>query len=372
MKYDLSILFFLKKSKEDKKKLIPIYLRITVNGVRTELSANRKIELYKWDSNSQRAKGRSDEARNLNNHLDNLENKVKSDYNLLIEKDTVITADILSDLLGGENQTERFLIKIFETNNEQIKKEQGYKYSKRTIGQYKTVLDRLKIFLSEEYTSQDIELEKLDVLFIRKFDIFLKTKYSIGHNTIMKYLKEFKKVIHFAMQIGYLNKDPFLQYKTAYKQFSRESLTEEELKKIEEHQFKIKRLNQVKDIFIFVCYTGFSYSDLFLLTPESITKGIDGKNWVIYEREKTGVRASIPILSQAQKIIDKYKNDAECLKRNKLLPVISNQKLNTYLSEIEEVCEIDKHITMHLGRHTFATTVTLTNGVPIETVSKML
>jgi site-specific recombinase XerD len=372
MKYDLSILFYLKKSKEDKVGLIPIYLRITINGVRTEISTNRKIELFKWDSKSQRAKGRSDEARNLNNHIDNLENQVKRDYNSLIEKNTVITADILSDLLGGENRTKYFLIKIFETNNKLIKKEEGYKYSKRTIGQYKTVLERLKLFLSEDYTSNDIELEKLDVFFIRKFDIFLKTKYSIEHNTIMKYLKELKKVIHFAMQLGYLDKDPFLQYKTTYKQFSRESLTQEELYNIETHTFKIKRLDQVKDIFIFVCYTGFSYSDLFLLTPESITKGIDGKNWIIYEREKTGVRASIPILLQAQIIIDKYKADPKCLNDNKLLPVISNQKLNSYLSEIADVCDINKHITMHLGRHTFATTVTLTNGVPIETVSKML
>ena len=128
----------------------------------------------------------------------------------------------------------------------------------------------------------------------------------------------------------------------------------------------------MKDVFLFVCYTGLSYSDLFALTPESITKGIDGKNWVIYEREKTGVRASIPILPQAQSIIDRYKEDPECQVNNMLLPVISNQKLNTYLSEIATVCEINKNITMHLGRHTFATTVTLTNGVPIETVSKML
>jgi len=372
MKYDLSILFYPKKSQEDKKGLVPIYMRITINGARTELSTNRKIEFLKWDTNSQRAKGRSEEVRALNNHLDNLENHIKHDFNSLNEKDAEISSEILRDMLIGKHQKSYSLVTVFETNNKLIELEKGEKYSRSTIDQYKTTLERIKLFLQQEYDCDEIELSKLDVLFIRKFEIFLKTKYAIAHNTIMKHLKQVKKVIHFCMQMGYLDKDPFLQHKTTFKQFSRGYLTQDELNKIENHTFRLIRLDRVKDVFLFVCYTGLSYSDLFQLTPEGITKGIDGKNWVIYEREKSGVRASIPILPPAQAIIDKYKNDPECLVENKLLPVISNQKLNTYLSEIEEVCEINKHITMHLGRHTFATTVTLTNGVPIETVSKML
>jgi len=357
MKYDLSILFYPKKSQEDKKGLVPIYMRITINGGRTELSTNRKIEFLKWDSNSQRAKGRSEEVKTLNNHLDNLENHIKHDFNSLNEKDAEITSEILRDMLIGKHQKSYSLVTAFESNNKLIELEKGEKYSQSTIDQYKTTLDRIKLFLQQEYNCDEIELSKLDVLFIRRFEIFLKTKYAIAHNTIMKHLKQLKKVIHFCMQMGYLDKDPFLQYKTTFKQFSRGYLTQDELNKIENHIFRLPRLDRVKDVFLFVCYTGLSYSDLFELTPEGITKGIDGKNWVIYEREKTGVRASIPILPPAQAIIDKYKDDPECLVENKLLPVISNQKLNTYLSEIEEVCEINKHITMHLGRHTFATLV---------------
>jgi site-specific recombinase XerD len=372
MKYDLSILFYIKRAKEDKKGLIPIYLRITVNGERSELSANRKIELSKWDNNSQRAKGRSEESKALNNHLDQLENSIKHCYNSLNDQGAEITAEILIDILIGKHQKKYSLVTIFETNNKLIELEKGTKYSESTINQYKTTLNRLKVFIVEEYEEDDIDLSRLDVLFIRRFEIYLKTKHAIEHNTIMKHLKQLKKVVHFAQQLGYIEKDPFMLHQTAFKQFSRDSLTQEELSAIENHTFKIKRLDQVKDVFLFVCYTGLSYSDLFKLTAEGITKGIDGKNWVIYEREKTGVRASIPILPQAQAIINKYKDDPECLKENKLLPVISNQKLNTYLSEIATVCEINKHITMHLGRHTFSTTVTLSNGVPIETVSKML
>ena len=372
MKYDLNILFYLKKSQEDKKGMVPVYMRITINGVRSELSTNRKIEFLKWDGNTQRVKGRSEETKTFNNYLDNLENRVKHDFNLLNDRDGEISSEILRDMLNGTHQKRFSLVTVFETNNKLIELEKGQKYSQSTIDQYKTTFERIKLFMIQEYNCGDMDLSKLDVLFIRRFEIFLKTKFSIEHNTIMKHLKQLKKVVHFAQQLGYIDNDPFILHQTAFKQFSRESLTQGELKKIEEHKFSIKRLDRVKDVFLFVCYTGFSYSDLFLLTPECITKGIDGKNWIIYEREKTGVRASIPLLNQAQVIIDKYNDDPECQVGNKLLPVISNQKLNSYLSEIADICDINKHITMHLGRHTFATTVTLTNGVPIETVSKML
>lgn len=174
------------------------------------------------------------------------------------------------------------------------------------------------------------------------------------------------------MEMGYLDRDPFLTHKTAYKNLTREFLTADELHRIETHTFRIRRLEQVKDVFLFVCYTGLAYSDLKGLTRDNLSKGIDGKTWITYERNKTGIQARIPLLPMAQVLIDKYQDDPECNADNKILPVKSNQKLNSYLTEIAEICDISKNITMHLGRHTFATTVTLTNGVPIETVSKML
>jgi site-specific recombinase XerD len=372
MQYDLNLLFFMRKAQADKKGFVPIYLRITVNGKRAELSVSRKIESQKWDVKLQRATGRSEPARTLNDYLESVENKVKKSYNSLLDNQGEISASILRDVLNGKYQKEHTLLSVFETNNKLVEQEKGSKYSQSTIDQYNTTLNRLKLFLEEEYKCSDIVLSKLDVLFIRRFEIFLITKYGIGHNTIMKHLKQLKKVVHFAMQMEYIESDPFLQHKTAYKQFTRGFLTLDELRRIENHTFRIKRLDQVKDVFLFVCYTGLSYSDMKLLTRDSLSIGIDGNNWIIYEREKTGVRAPIPLMNQAQAIVDKYKDDPECSVNNKLLPVKSNQKLNEYLSEIADLCEIDKHITMHLGRHTFATTFTLSNGVPIETVSKML
>lgn len=372
MKYDLNVLFFTRKAQTNKSGFSPIYLRITVNGERAELSANQKIEPHKWDARLQRMTGRSETARTLNDHLDNLDNQVKKHFNSMLDNQKEVSASILRDLLTGKYKKEHTLLSVFETNNNLVKQEEGSKYSKSTIDQYNTTLKRLKLFLESKCECKDIPLSKLDVLFIRNFEIFLKTEYKIHHNTIMKHLKQLKKVIHFSMELGYIERDPFSQHKTAYKQVAREFLTAEELKQIESHNFRIKRLNQVKDVFLFVCYTGLSYSDLKLLTKDSLSKGIEGMTLVVYEREKTGVQARVPLLPIAQEIIDKYSDDPECMVDNKILPVKSNQKLNTYLSEIAEICEINKHITMHLGRHTFATTVTLTNGVPIETVSKML
>lgn len=372
MYFNLSILFFLKKGKKDKAGKAPIYVRITINGERAEFSTNEKVESDKWDSSTQRVKGRSELIRTTNNHLDIIENLLKTHFNRLIENNEMVTASILRDFFNGKNQKEHYLISTFEENNKLIELEEGDKYSRSTINQYITTLQRLALFVQKEYKIPDISLNKIDITFIRRFDIFLKTQYNIDRNTVIKHLKQVKKVIHFAMELGYIERDPFLQYKTAYREVNRGYLTADELRRIEEKKFRIKRLDEVRDVFVFVCYTGLSFSDLKKLTKGSITKGIDGKNWIIYEREKTGVRASIPLLPSAQRIIDKYASDPECIAGNKLLPIKSNQKLNSYLTEIAELCEIDKHITMHLGRHTFATTVTLTNGVPIETVQKML
>lgn len=372
MQYDLSILFFLKKGQVDKKGLIPIYLRITVNGERAEISTNQKIELLKWDSVVQRARGRSESARILNDYLDNQQSRIRKDYNSLIEKDDAVTAEKLKDMLTGKHLRYYYLVDVFEKNNKLVELEIGSKYTKDTFVRYQISIERLKKFLQKEYNTVDIKLDDLNHGFIHRYEAFLRTEYTCDHNTVMKYLKHLKKVIHFAMKMGYIECDPFFQYQTAYNEAIRGYLTADELSRIEFKNFRIPRLERVKDVFVFVCYTGLSYSDLIELTPESVSKGIDGKDWIIYHRKKTGVRASIPLLPPAIAIIEKYKVDPECVMKNQLLPVISNQKLNAYMVEIADLLDINKHVTMHVGRHTFATTVTLTNGVPIETVSKML
>ena len=279
MQYDLNVLFVLRKAQVDKKGFVPIYLRITVNGDRAELSVSRKIESQKWDAKLQRAIGRSESARTLNDYLDGLVNQVKRNFNVLLDKGYEISAPILRDVLTGKHKKEHTLIAVFEENNKLIKLEEGSKYVKTTISKYVTTLNRIKDFISINYHKDDLAFDELDVNFIRRFEIYLRTEYHINDSTTMKYLKNLKRVIHYAMEMGYIEIDPFRQYKTAYKQVNRGYLTAAELRILEERNFKIKRLDRVRDVFVFVCYTGLSYSDLKLLTPNSTTKGIDGKNW---------------------------------------------------------------------------------------------
>jgi site-specific recombinase XerD len=369
---NFTVSFQLKKNKTRRDGKAPVYLRITLDGERFENSTHRYTDADSWDPVQQKVRGRNEAAKIINEYLSGLRTDIGRYYNKLSDSGKPISIDSFRRKFKGDRSNQYTILQVFEENNSLVKLEQDQKYAATTVRQYGTTLERLRDFLKKAYNADDLELEKLDINFIRRFEIYLRTEYKIGTNTTMKYLKQLKKVVHYAMELGYLGRDPFFGYKTAFKEVSRGYLTAEELKRIETKKLHIKRLDQVRDIFVFVCYTGFSYSDLKILTPESVVKGIDGKNWIIYERGKTGVRASIKILPTAQAIIDKYKNDPVCVINNQLLPVKSNQKLNSYLSELTALCEIDKHITMHLGRHTFATTVTLTNGVPIETVQKML
>lgn len=371
-KTNFAVSFQLKKNKTGKDDKAPIYLRVTVDGKRFEMATGKSVEEKMWNNSTNRVKGKSETARIVNNYLLKLEDEV-NEYRLKIDNgETPIKVDDFRKKFQGGKGNAYTLIHVFEENNKLVKQGLGHKYSESTFNQYKTTLARLKVFLDKEYNISDIELSQLDVGFIARFDSFLRLNYKIGDNTVAKYLKQLKKVIHYSMTLRYLRFDPFDGYKISYSEVDRGFLSEEELKNIENKVFRIKRLGEVRDVFIFVCYTGLSYGDLNTLSYENIIKGIDGKNWIKFERKKTGVISSIPILKQAQTILDKYSRDPECLAYNRLLPIKSNQKLNSYLAEIAELCEIDKHITMHLGRHTFATTVTLTNGVSIESVKQML
>jgi len=372
MKKNLNLLFYLRKAKTKRNGEAPIYLRITIDGVRSETPTGRSIQPIKWDGALQLQKGKSEEAKTLNHYLETIKTKIIQDSNILNDMGVEFTAEQLKDRFNGIKEKPKTLIPVFEENNKLIKQEQNQKYVPSTISQYGYTLAKIKEFLKTELSRSDIPLPEIDLFFIRRFEIFLRTKYSLDHNTAMKYLKQLKKVIHFAMEAGYIGADPFMNYKTAYKDASRDYLTMEELTSIKDKEIKVRRVDRVRDVFVFACYTGIAYGDLKNLTPESVSKGIDGKNWIIYHRGKTGIRASIPLLPPALEIIEKYRTDPECNADGKLLPVISNQKLNSYLSEIAGLCGIEKKLTTHVARHTFATTVTLSQGVPIETVSKML
>ncbi|HUH51838.1 MAG TPA: site-specific integrase [Flavobacterium sp.] len=372
MNTKVSILFYAKRSKANVNGLVPIYTRITVNGKRLELSTGRFIEISKWSVVANKMKGSSEEARSINNHLDLLKIQIIDAQMELIHKKTPVTAESLKMKILGVDERTRMLIPIFEDHNKKMKELVGKEFAPGTLERYVTSLRHTKDFLRWKYKTDDIDITKIDHTFIMDYEFWLRSVKNCANNTAVKYVKNFHKVINICLANGWLDKNPFLNYKSKVKEIERVFLAEGEVQAMLNKEFKTDRLNLVKDIFLFSCFTGLAYVDVKNLTKSHISIGIDGEKWIFTHRKKTEVASKIPVLPVAQMIIDKYKNHPECINKDKLLPILTNQKMNAYLKEIADICEIEKDLTFHIARHTFATTITLTNGVPIESVSKML
>lgn len=372
MKHTFSLLFWTNKAKMNKKGEVPIYARVTVNGKRAEIATGEKISPERWSSKSGSVKGNREDARMINSTLDRINLKIKSIYNTLLEKEAYITSDLIKEIYLGKKEKEYTLLEVFRQHNEQMRAQVGKEYALGTYKRYETSFMLTQEFLKYQYKLTDIKLSELRFRFITDYEFYLKTVRNNNHNTTIKYLRNFKKIIHLAVANDWLDKYPFLAHKATIKEVKRDFLTQEELDRVAQKQFATERLNMVKDTFVFCCYTGLAYVDVAKLTPNNISVGIDGERWLFVDRTKTGNSSNVPLLPPALSIIEKYEDHPEAVHKGLLLPVISNQKLNAYLKEIADLCGINKHLTFHIARHTFATTVTLTNGVPIESVSSML
>lgn len=372
MNVKVSVLFYAKKSKTKSNFRVPIYLRITVNGKRAEFSTGKDVEISKWSSAQNRLKGNSEEARAINKYLDILKSNVLVLENKLALSRESFDAIDIKNLLTGANTTERYLIPIFEEHNSKIEKLLGKEYAPATLKNFKTCLVHLKEFLWKFHKKSDIDIQKLEPSFLNDFDFFLRTKSNINNNSAVKHTKNLSKILKLCYQNNWIEKDLVIFYKGKFQEVNVNFLTEEEIRTIKNKDFIGKGLNLVRDIFIFSCYTGLAYVDIFNLTNEQITIGVDGNLWIITNRQKTGINSNFPLLPIAEEIIKKYENHPLVSNSGKLLPVYSNQKVNEYLKTIADNCNINKKLTFHCARHTFATTVTLSNNVSMESVSKML
>lgn len=372
MKTKVSILFYTKRAKAAANGLVPIYTRITINGKRFEQSTNRFVEISKWSTEGNKMKGTSEEARLINNHLDLLKNQIRDAEMELIHKKTPVTIETIKGKLLGIDERARMLVPIFQDHNDKIKELIGKEYAPGTLERYTTSLKHTIEFMQWKYNVSDIDITKIDHAFVTDYEFWLRSVRNCANNTAVKYLKNFNKIIKLCLANDWLDKNPFANYKSKVKEVERVYLTEEEIQSIIEKDFKTERLSLVRDIFLFSCFTGLAYIDVKNLTKSHISYGIDGEKWIFTHRQKTESASKIPILPVTQMIIDKYENHPQSNNEDKLLPILSNQKMNAYLKEIAAICEIEKELTFHIARHTFATTVTLTNGVPIESVSKML
>ncbi|ANW95787.1 recombinase [Wenyingzhuangia fucanilytica] len=367
-----NLLFLIKKSKIKANGTAPIYLRITINGKPKEIASKRYVAPDLWDSKLQKVIGKSEEVKSLNRYLKTLEQQVYDTHHTILKDKITATSAVLKSKLQGVDDKQRMLIPIFKDHNNKIKELVGKEYAPGTLERYKTSLKHTIAFLEWKYQISDIDIAKINHAFITEYEFYLRSVRNCNNNTAVKYIKNFGKIIKICLANDWLDKNPFANYKAKVREVERVYLTEEEIQTILNKDFKTERLSLVRDIFLFSCFTGLAYIDVKNLTKLHISIGIDGEKWIFTHRQKTESASKIPILPVTQMIIDKYAQHPQCINENRLLPILSNQKMNAYLKEIAGVCEIEKDLTFHIARHTFATTVTLTNGVPIESVSKML
>lgn len=367
-----SVLFRLKKPTNYQKGPQPIYLRITVDGKRTELSAQRDCEPAKWNVALGRAGGTKEDIKTLNAYLDSLQRKAYEAHQALLDAREVVTAEKIKNRLLGIAERPRMILEIFQEHNDQMKTLIGNGYAPLTHKRYTTALEHTREFIGWKFRLSDLEITKLNYEFIADFEFYLRSVRKCAHNSTMKYLTNFKKVVLICVKKGWLQKDPFYGFSIAPKDVSREILTQEELDAIAQKQFTALRINIVRDIFLFSCYTGLAYVDVHKLKRSEICTGVDGGKWIFTSRQKTEGPSRIPLLPICLEIMKSYEQHPQCVTQDRVLPVWSNQKMNEYLKEIADLCGIKKRLTYHIARHTFATTITLNNGVPIETVAKML
>ncbi len=361
------ILFWLKLASAKNKKA-PLYARITVNGKRAEISLKRKITITKWDSTKSKLKGTGEEPNLINNYLEQVHNKLFESYRKLVQENKLVSPQLVKVAFLGEDESRHKMSDIIEYHNEHMKSTLRWGTQKNYFTTHKYIYS----FLKSKHKKDNIFLSELNYKFIIDFERYLRQQKSMGNNTVMKHIERLRKMVSLAFKMEWIDKDPFVKFTAKYERKERTFLTTKELSTIEEKHFSIRRLQLIKDLFIFSCYTGLSYKDVMNLTKENICLGIDKRLWIYTSRQKTNNSVKIPLLSKAISLIEKYENHPEAVKAKTLFPTISNQKLNSYLKEIADVCGIDKNLTFHIARHTFATTVTLSNGVPIETVSKLL
>lgn len=370
-KETFSIQYQLRTEKENKGRT-PIYVRIYAHGKRTRFSLRKTIPIDLWDPKKRRLQEDTREAFEINTFLDRIERDLENAYNQLQGEGKLITPHSVMARYLGKDQVKKTLLQLSEYHNHNM----TAVLKPGTLKNYFTTEKYIKRFLEIERNTEDIYLEHLNYEFIIDFENFLRRNVAplqaklLTNNGVMKHLERLKKLLNLALKLEWVSRDPFAKFSLKFVKSERHFLAQYELEQLLKTEFKQENLNITKDVFAFCCYTGLSYIDVKNLKKNDIVKGIDGKDWIFIKRQKTDHPVKVPLLDISEYIIEKYKEKMKSVDR--LLPVYSNQKLNEYLKEVTQKLQINKKITFHSARHTFATTITLSNGVPIETVSKLL
>lgn len=369
MKSTFRILFLARWELKKENGKVPLCARITIDGEKVKFSLKSEVSSGLWDPKSGRARGQTKEALQLNRYLDSIKGQLIGYYHNLSEANEIVTATMVRDAFLGINVKTNMLLTVFEEFNDRQEKLIGIDLAQSTFNKYDLTYRRLKEFLKVEMRKNDILLCQVDRNFVMDFEAYLKIEYKLDTNSSEKLMRIFKRITTTCFKNGQMPKDPFCDHKLKKVKKDRGYLTKSELESIIDYKPDNKRLEKVRDIFLFCCFTGFDYSTTAALTEKNLVTDDEGCQWIETHRIKTGTASKVKLLDIPLSIIRKYK-----LKRNGdfLLPVMSNAKYNLYLKEMAAACDIEKRVTSHLARHTFATTVTYANGVSIESISKML
>ena len=369
MRSTFNILFYIKRNEPKKDGRVVIMVRVTINGVRSQFSSKLLVQPGQWDSKKEQVKGQVAEARNLNRLLENIRSSLNVHYNKFMSIDGHVTPEQLRNIFLGHEEQEQTIISFFDKYNDQYKLKVGITSTHKTYTRYLLTRERLVEFMKQRYNLSDMSIKEITVSFIDEFYLYIRNNTECNNNSTLKFLQRIRTILYFAKNSGANFNDPFGSFRFRYDKVNRGYLDQDELDILYTKKFPSARLSQVRDIFIFSCYTGLAYVDIFELTEDKIRKAFDGHLWIMTKRQKTDVNTNVRLMDIPLAILEKYKGKQ---KNGKVLPVISNQKINDYLEEIADICGIEKKITFHVARHTFASTVALGNDVPMESIQSML
>ena len=368
------VLFFLKKTRLLKNGEASVCMRITVNGTRVENNIRKSIDPVLWSQAKETARGKSRRACDLNTYIEEARIKLYQIFCELEQQNRPITAHLLQELFFGPEKPEevRTLLGTMQEHNDQCRALVGTDYALITVRRYESCRRYLAELIRQRYGKEDLPLAEVNGELVRAFAFYLKTEKGCQQNTVIRYMKCLKKITNLACANDWMAKNPFLGIRFHEKAVVREFLTMDELQTIYRKEFPLERLTLVRDVFIFAAFTGLAFIDVQQLAPEHIVRDNNGNLWIRKPRQKTKNMCNIPLLDIPQEILRKYADHPTCRKRGVLLPVPCNQKMNSYLKEIADICMIRKNLTTHLARHSYATSVCLANGVSLENVAKML
>lgn len=374
MKSNVKVTFWLSKTKKNSKNLVPVYLRVWYDYDHFTKSTGIWVRLQDWDKQLMRVRGNSLEVDSINTQLESLKIQVLQTTNQLSLLGKPFNVHTIRKRMEGTEASQITLMRVCGEQIKEMEKLRGKSYAPPTIIKYKNTVLRLKQFLKYKYKRNDIYLYELNYYFITEFEAYLRHKFDNSTTTCYKHYQRFSRMIRNAMHKGYLEKYPFEHYKIRMPKKKIEYLTQEEIERIENKEFKVERLDSIRDIFVFCIYTGLAFAEVESLQPENITTGMDGELWLNIHRKKTDKYYQVPLFPKAIEILEKYKKHPRCLKKNRCLPVPSNVKYNAYLKEVGDMAGIpkDKPLVSHLARKTFACTIGLANGMNIGVLSKIL